>query len=66
MQYHPGAGGAAGSRLVEPTLKVEYIGRLGTEEEGQQDGSRENEKPEGARTADAFVESDSTPVAMET
>lgn len=39
VQYHPGAHKASGGWLVEPTLKMEFIGRMGTE--GKEKGAVE-------------------------
>lgn len=45
VQYHPGAPRAAGGWLMEPELKMEFIGRMGTEgkEEGTADTDSTND-----------------------
>ena len=55
-QYHPGAKGGTGNWLVEPTLRMEYIGRLGTKGGRPQEGPRENGTPaQGVHTAGAIA-----------
>lgn len=54
VQYHPGAHKASGGWLVEPELKMELIGRMGTEEkekgaveaESANDGSAQKDATE--------------------
>lgn len=45
VQYHPGAPKAAGGWLVEPQLKMEFVGRMGTErkQEGAADTDSTND-----------------------
>lgn len=58
-QYHPGAKGETGDWLVEPTLRMEYIGRLGAKGGRLQEGPRENGTPaQGVHTADAIAPMD--------
>ena len=58
-QYHPGTKGGTGGWLVEPTLKMEYIGRLGTKGGRLQEGPRENGTPaQGGHAADAIAPTD--------
>lgn len=59
VQYHPGANGATDGWQVEPTLKMEYIGRMGSEE-GRQDGPGLS-----GRTADGVAQNDVTGVVDE-
>ena len=51
MQYHPGAPNDAGGWLVGPELKMEFIGRMSTEEE-ESDGAND-----GVAQKDAVVAS---------
>ena len=41
-QYHPGTRGSCGWQ-VKPTLKMEYIGRMDTQQEGHTDESSESD-----------------------
>ena len=59
-QYHPGTKGGTGTWLVEPTLRLEYIGRLGTQGRRLQEGPRDNGTPAHALSAaDAIAPADS-------
>ena len=51
VQYHPGAPNDAGGWLVGPELKMEFIGRMSTEEE-ESDGAND-----GVAQKDAVVAS---------
>ncbi len=39
VQYHPGVPKEAGGWLVEPELKMEFIGRMGSDEEESDGGN---------------------------
>lgn len=54
VQYHPGAHKAAGGWLVEPELKMEFIGRMGTE------GREEGAAVDTDSTHDGIAQNDAT------
>lgn len=59
MQYHPGAKRAIGTWEVVPTLRMEYIGRLGTERGGQR-GVSEGDTHGVCTAADGEAPNDTT------
>eukprot|EP00903_Cladosiphon_okamuranus_P009925 g9422.t1 len=60
VQYHPGAHKASGGWQVEPELKMEFIGRMGTEEKEEKEKEKEKAAVEMESTNDGSAQKDST------